>query len=610
MDMTQKRLEGGIIIIMKYLKKPLLFLLAAALIFIVSCGGINNTNSSESNPAESGASGDFSAISDNGSESVESSTSEESQPEPNPFLRRGVNFGDLIYTPPDLDAINREIEYIEELLDNNGTAFALTFAFRNLNRLMEEADTQYTLLLIFQSLDTSDEVIAEEISLLTWEMAEVEREYYRVAEKLLSSSHGGEIFADYTNEEKQEILLKNLISDSDYAEIRKTITECENSYISHLSQTVTIDGSQKTLKEVWDEKGYTEYLKQLNKFSGEIYITLMSLYKRLAEKAGYESYADYAYAHVYSRDYTKEDSKALQGYVKEYIAPLYRILAGRVSFSSYGKAEDVLAYDDIFKEYFLSVSHDMYDAYDFMKKYGLCSLDKGENKQAGAYTTYLPAFDIPFVFAGGSGEYTDIQTFAHEFGHFYAYYLHGGDLPYMIDIDEIHSQANEFMFLDNYRDIFGKEAGEKIKNYELVSKIGTLVVSCALDEFEQKAFEGGYTDAEELNTLYSGIMKEYGLGGTISGAGYYWTKIHHLFLYPFYYISYAASLIPSFQIYENFVAQKELGVELYNSVMAKSVTTSGFLDLLKQTGLKSPFEEESIADLTRFLGQTITVTAD
>ena len=38
----------------------------------------------------------------------------------------------------------------------------------------------------------------------------------------------------------------------------------------------------------------------------------------------------------------------------------------------------------------------------------------------------------------------------HEFGHFYEFYTYGDEATAQLDVDEIHSQANELLFLPVY----------------------------------------------------------------------------------------------------------------------------------------------------------------
>ena len=60
----------------------------------------------------------------------------------------------------------------------------------------------------------------------------------------------------------------------------------------------------------------------------EIFIKLVDIRNNIAAEQGYSSYADYAYEVIYGRDYSSEDADMFFGYVKQYIVPVYVVLAG------------------------------------------------------------------------------------------------------------------------------------------------------------------------------------------------------------------------------------------------------------------------------------------
>jgi oligoendopeptidase F len=164
----------------------------------------------------------------------------------------------------------------------------------------------------------------------------------------------------------------------------------------------------------------------------------------------------------------------------------------------------------------------------------------------------------------------------------------------MIDIDEIHSQSDELLFMPYYKEIYGEDAYKTISKYELNSNLGSIVSGCVYDKFEQAVFAGDYDSVDELNELYASICTEYGL---TSAADYGWTIVQHLFLYPFYYISYAVSLIPSLEIYSASLEDREKGIDMYNDLFDGTIECTGFIDLMNKSGFDNPFEEETIAGI-------------
>jgi hypothetical protein len=539
----------------------------------------------------SDVSGEYSDVTFDDSSVV--STGDENSGEEPEFLRNGVYFKDLSYERPDFDAIYAKINHIDTLYQSSADAGVVYDEFESLVDMMWEANTAYGLLNIYQSLDTADSVIAGEMVVVSESFTKVQQSYYILAEKLLDSSYSDTLFGDLSDAEKDEIRFNAYLFDDEFVALSAKLTELENKYIDSMSLTVFADGKEITLQDVLDTYGYSSYIKAFNLAAGKLYLEIVDIYKAITKKAGFSSYADFAYKSDYYRDYTPGDSKKLHGYVSKYITPLFTAMSKKVSYYDSKKKNSPFDNEEVLTNYFNTVSPDMVNAFKFMKKYGLYSIESGENRQQGAYTTFLNSYDIPFIFQNISDDYSDIQTFIHEFGHFYAYYLHGEDLPFMIDIDEIHSQANELLFLPYFEDIYGSKAAKTISMFTIYSNLGSVISGCLFDEFEQLVFAGDYDSVDELNLLFEDLCEKY----QIPYSQYDWVRVHHLFLYPFYYISYATSLIPSFEIYAHSVNDRDGGIGMYNSLMAKSVNAGGFMALLESSGFSNPFDEKTIKDI-------------
>ncbi len=580
---------------MKSVIKYIFCVFIALTLLLTSCLGGSSPGEPSSN-----ADGISSAVAESSENPQSSAESSESEPR---YLRSEYYFKDLAYKEPDFDAIYIEMDEITSLYDSTADAEVIKKEFEYLADLMREAETEYGLLSILQSLDTADSDIADEMVILAENFTEAQKRYYALADTLLDSYCAETVFAGYSEEEKAEIRANALLFDDEYVILAAKLADCENKYIDNLSLTIYADGEEMTLREVKDTYGYDTYLKGLNYVGGEIYLDIVETYKTITAKAGYKTYADYAYANNYYRDYDPSESARLHEYVKEYIVPLYAELSKNVSYYNKSSSFDShpFDYEKVLINYFSTVSDDMADAYEYLREFGLYSIDDSAKKQSGAYTAYLNSYDVPFIFERTSGNYSDIQTFIHEFGHFYAYYLHGGELPFMIDVDEIHSQANELLFLPCYGVIYSENVCETIERYELNSNLGSIISGCLFDEFEQAVFAGDYDSVEELNALFASICAEY----KMNIPEYGWVRIQHLFLYPFYYISYAVSLVPSLEIYAASLENRAEGVAMYNALLATSVDCGGFMDLMEKSGFANPFEEQTILKIADIVEEIV-----
>ncbi len=507
------------------------------------------------------------------------------------YLRAETDFSELEYSRPDFDAIIAMTESIDEMAANKEDEDDVYDAFEELDDAVIAAFTADDLLSFKQSIDTTDEYISTEIDEIAEPLALCKQAYFRLAAKLLDSEYCDTLFADYTEEEKQEIRDEAAANDDEYVALSKRQTELQNKYKSNLTLETEIEGKTMTLAEVMEEYGEATYYMELNKVCTPIYIELIDVNKQMAAKRGYDSFADYAYKDSYGRDFTPKDADKLSKLVEEYFIPLYFDLAYNLEGYENDDEFDIFDHEDVLRNYFASIDSRMVDAYDYMKEFHLYVIDDKEVMQQGAYTTYLTAYDVPLIFIHTDGSYRDLGTFIHEFGHFYAFYLYGSDLGYDIDIDEIHSQGDEVLSLPIYKELFGESAYKKFSAESVMTYLENTITACIIDHYEQLAYSSELTGYEDANALFAQSYKDFGL---VTNSTFIWTMINHLFEVPMYYISYSTSLIPTLELYATSLENYDKAVELYNEIIAYSVDAEGFCDLAEHTGISDPFAESTI----------------
>lgn len=510
------------------------------------------------------------------------------------YLRAEIHYDELEYSRPDFDAIMALTASIEEMADGGADEDDVYDAFEELDGAVVEAYTQNSLLEFKQSTDTTNEAVNTEIDEIAEPLALCRQAYFRLAAKLLDSEYEDTLFADYTDEEKQEIRDEAEAQDDEYVSLTKRRTELVNKYTSNLTLETVIDGKTMTLQEVMDEYDEMTYYEELNKVCGPIYLELVDVNKRIAAKKGFDSFAEYAYDEEYGRDFTPSQSDKLSEYVEEYVIPLYFSLASEAEGYENDDEFNIFDHEEELRAYFKSIDKRMLEAYDYMKEFGLYVIGDDDGMQPGAYTTYLDSYDVPLIFIHTEGNYRDLETFIHEFGHFYSFYLYGPDLAYNIDIDEIHSQGDEILFLPEYKKLFGDKAFKKISIEYVAIDLENIIFACVIDHFEQLVYSSDAQTVDEVNDLYEQAFYDFGLVG---GDGFTWTMIHHLFQVPMYYISYGTSLIPTLEIYVKSLDSQKKAIDLYNEIMKYTVDAEGFCDLAENTSLSDPFAKETIKDI-------------
>ncbi|MBO5776952.1 MAG: hypothetical protein J6R34_00710 [Clostridia bacterium] len=238
----------------------------------------------------------------------------------------------------------------------------------------------------------------------------------------------------------------------------------------------------------------------------------------------------------------------------------------------------------------------------------------------GAYSYWIGAQDTSILYFG-PGSYSGAFTFVHEFGHYYNNIYNPG-VSFSYDLDEVHSQANEMMFLSFLNDYLPENVAslmyDKVYYDTLFNNLAIIMLATAVDEFEYCIYTGKDLDgndkqytARDYDKLFTNIMKEYGIDKTL--VTHYWRYV--VIEAPCYYISYAMSALPCIELLaiaetEGFEVAQSKYLKFFtftddpNNVeideMGDKVVTIGYGDTLKYAGLDSVFDESMYTKINSY----------
>ncbi len=613
------------------LKKVLILLLAAALLLSCGCSVQVVEKPKESEPAVSlqetpGPTAE--ATPEPTSEVTPEPTPEptpevtaEPTPEPTPYeftgYKRGlVSFDEIQYERPDYEALETEIEAIHTMLTDGTDSETIRDAYDQLDEDFYVLSNASSVADLFSAMDVNDTYYSGESEWLAEKSSELVVQATKLEIEIYESEHKDVVFWDWTEEDFEMLRLAEKLYDDEYVQLNTRLEQIRNEYWdAQTNTTFTYNGEEYTIAELDSlDVSEAEYYALMNQCYGNVnaivaplYLELVSIEKRIAEKAGYDNYAEFSYFYEYERDYSTEESAAMCEAVKKYAPDLLNELY--VGFTEAEYSGLMLALNsrrqiskrmDTIEAYVSEVSPEMKEAYDYLVEYQLSVLTDSDTSQAGAYTTYMPTYDVPFIFLHEAGGYGDVLTFVHEFGHFYASYMGGRDAAFMssLDVDEICSQANEMLFLPRFRDFYKEDMYRGVVKYQMINMLSALIDGCLYDEFQQYVYSHDIQTVEELNQAYCDISASYGIGEgyyTIDLA-YVWDTVHHNFEVPMYYISYATSVVPALEILQLSQTDRQKAIDVYNSVVRADPELS-FSEVLADNALASPFEEQTIVDV-------------
>lgn len=342
---------------------------------------------------------------------------------------------------------------------------------------------------------------------------------------------------------------------------------------------LTYRGRTWSMEELMGDDGLSlqEFLTALelyqagkNQAAGDLFMELVALRKQMAKEEGYPSYATSQYA-AFGRAYSPEQALTAAQTVKQVLAPLYASLRERcenelryLSGASFREDQFIAAMEQAAAR---TVSGAV-EAWQYMMAYGLYDGKPSDKKLRGSFTTYLAAYDCPFLFTQWADDASSIFTVIHEFGHFLSYYLNPEGTYYgaeNLDLAETDAQGFEVLMLREYDALFGRYATAARLCF-LMNALYAILSGFMEDEFQQKAYLLINPSLEDLNRLYKEVSASYGFDQMFGYTGMEWTQISHTFQFPFYYVSYGVSMLGAISL-----AQE--GPRAYERVIARRAGT-------------------------------------
>ena len=536
----------------------------------------------------------------------------------------GVMFEDMHYARPDTAKLADDIAAVEQALDDGAK---LKEVEDLLDVCMDDYDvfsTMYSLANIYNCKDLRDEYYAAEYEWISTESAEVYRLFDEMYYACAGSSLGAELEKDYFWDGFCEEYADP--NDSYYNDETVALMQRESELISRYRElvadpTVPFKGEEVSFNELMEELGSAEdlasyyqylavlmsYYQKYNEPLAEIYIELMRVRTDMAEAMGFSSCEEMEYVFCFERDYTPGDAAVFVNDVKTYIVPLY-LWADENGFS-YGQNYSSLSSDKLYadmKAVTDNIGRDCSTAFAFMSRYGLYDIEPSAYKADTSFQTYLNDYDAPFIFLKPDGTTGDLLTFVHEFGHYTDAYVNF-DANETIDLAEVFSQGLELLSLSYMDGILSSREIENLREDEMMDALDTFIQQAAFAQFESRAHAIGPDEltAEKLNELALESAQEFGFctEGFEDYYRYYWMDITHFFEYPFYVISYPVSLEVALQIYELEMQSPGSGMDKYFEILPRDYDT--FMDTVSNGGLRSPFEEGSLASVAALIGDTL-----
>ena len=528
-----------------------------------------------------------------------------------------IPFDLMPYERPDLEELSRDIDAVGEALDRGADFTELEPLLDACSDYCDLYTTMYSIAFIRSCQDMTDEFYADEYALLDEESADLsqlmEQLYFRcgmspmaqeLEEKYFWPGFAEEYADDsqaFYDDEMVALLQEesNLIAEYRALVANPAVTLSDGQEVDFYTAMDEIDPASSRYADL-----VFSYYEQYNPKLGAVYIELIKNRQLQAAHAGYDSYEELAFDHDFQRDYSPELAEEyLQG-IKENIVPLYRQLAPYGYLPTVEPMSlDAQRLEDILRDGVRSMGADVLDTYEFMVQYRLYDITYDPLKAKMSFQTYLPSYQVPFLFMDAEGGLGDITTFSHEFGHYLDGFLNYG-ADETVDLAECFSQAMELLMLTRLDGELSQRELENLYEMKMLDILEMYVGQGVYAEFEHLLYaaEPEQLTVDYANQLFLRLSQDYGssIPGLEALYGMMWIDITHFFEQPFYVITYPVSHDIAMQLFQLERESDGAGFEKYMDMLFRDY--SDMLDTALNAGLESPFDPgrlEKVAETMR-----------
>ncbi|ERJ11198.1 M3 family oligoendopeptidase [Haloplasma contractile] len=550
-----------------------------------------------------------------------------------------MKFKDYKYERPDMQEVESRFNDLLEQFDNADSFETQDNVMKEIIQVRNDFDTMATLVSIRHSIDTRDEFYEKEQEYFDDVSPSYEglvNKFYKSLVKSkfrndLEEKWGSHLFnlADITlktfsPEIIDDLKVENKLN-TKYDKLMASAKIMFEGEERNLSQMAPFTQSKDRNMRKKAQEAVTEFFVEHEDEFDAIYDEMVKVRDRIAKKLGYDNFVELGYARFNRTDYNADMVANYRKQVYENLVPVANKLkerqAKRLGVDELKYYDNALAFltgnptpkgepewiIDQAKTMYHELSKETDEFFNFMLDHELMELVAKKGKRGGGYCTYIGNYKSPFIFSNFNGTAHDVDVLTHEAGHaFQVYSSRGYEVPEYnfptLEACEIHSMSMEFFAWPWMKNFF-KEDVDKYKFNHLAGSIQFIPYGVTVDEFQHFVYENPTATPEERKAKWREIEKKYlpykdYEGNDFLERGGFWFRQGHIFSAPFYYIDYTLAQVCAFQYWNKANENREEAWKSYLELCQAGGSRS-FLGLLKQAGLKNPFEDGSIKSIIK-----------
>jgi len=456
-----------------------------------------------------------------------------------------MKFTEIKYVRPEFEEMSAKLKDIHERFENAATAEECFAVYKEYDEYTNELDAIMGVAYIRNSMDTNDEFYEEEIEYWDETEPELEEITNEFGKSLLSSKFRKEMEAKWGSLMfiNEEIQLRTFSSEI-VEDLKKENALCTEYDKLKASAQIEFDGKTLTLAQLYPyaenpdrsiRKAAIEaiagwYMGNADKFD-TIFDNMVKCRAEIAKKLGYDNFVGLGYDRMGRNCYDKDMVKKFREGVAKYIVPITVKFAkeqaeriGVETIKHYdmefkypdgnakpiGSEADTLAHAN---KMYHELSDETGEYIDSLYEKELLDVLTRPGKSSGGYCSYLPFYDMQFIFANFNGTSGDVDVLTHEVGHALAGHLAREIYPTTLqenteDVSEIHSMAMEFFTWPWMEGFFGENT-DKYYETHLSGALSFLPYGVMVDEFQHYIYDNPEMTPAERNKHWLKLEAKY-----------------------------------------------------------------------------------------------------
>ena len=547
-----------------------------------------------------------------------------------------MKFKDFKYQRPDIEAVKKEASDYINMFTENSTLKEEIKAVEKYNHLMDEVSSMMTLVGIRNSVDTKDEFYEEEQHFFDENGPYLQQLDHEIKTKMLESKNReglektfGKLLFDQAEVARKtfdpsiidKLQLENKLS-TEYSKLSAGAKIEFEGNIYNLSQMAPFLQDKDRNKRKMAQLAVSNFFKTNEETYDRIYDDMVKVRTDIAKKLGYDNFVQLGYDRFGRTDYT---SKEVSGYRKQiledvvpYVAELTNRKAKRLNITnpqSYDLSLSFLSGNPKPKgdrawqvskarKMYQEMSPETHDFFEMMVNKELLELDSKPGKSGGGYCTYIPKYEVPYIFANFNGTAHDVDVLTHETGHAFQVYQSRNLIPEYrwptMESAEIHSMSMEFLAWPWIHEFFLEDT-KKYQFDHLSGAVTFLPYGALVDHFQHEVYEKPEMSPKERKETWRKLEKQYLPfkkydEDDFLNQGGFWFRQGHIFSSPFYYIDYTLAQVCAFQYWSASQKEYKKAWESYLD-LCKQGGSKSFIGLVNHANLKNPFDQGSIKEI-------------